>query len=721
MTGLPRARRLRYYAIRLGGLLCLAVGLCALTLSLVHWATGRTDLATSDWLRRSIANELDQVQAQILHEQASITPWDDAYAAVARPENTDWLDNNLLEWPHDYFDYQEVFLLAPGPRLIRGWSDAGAVLAPLSAARRALLAPFAARLRARPADDFAAGLTEIALLEGAPVVISLRPILPESRDVLPSDRDDAVLHVAIYNLARDFLPKIEASRPGVTTRILPAGAPHGPAALPLQNANGQALAYVTWNAPRPGDRVFHDILPILLGFMAAGLILVGVAGWLILRARQRERADMARIETMARHDSLTGLWNRSGFASSVDALLRAAPEQEVAMLYIDLDRFKLANDTYGHHVGDELLRQVSRRLTQTAPGARIARLGGDEFIIFLPDASDPQAVAQQGEQLLRALQPAFEVKGHSLRLGASLGYACDRAAIGREELVRRADAALYAAKAGGRNRAEPYDPRLDREISFRKRLEQDLRAALEAGGEGLELYFQPVYATRDRSLVSVEGLIRWTHERRGRLPPSLFVPLAEESDLIVELGRYVLREGCRAARRWPGVRIALNVSVRELNQPGYADGVRAVLAETGLEPHRLELEITETLLAESQDPSFQTLHELRALGVSLALDDFGVGFSNFVRLRAMKVDRIKIDRSFVSGLLLRPEDLAVVRSMIELARAFGLQSTAEGVETEDQARILTELGCTDMQGFLFCAPQPAGDPFPAQAPNRSRT
>jgi diguanylate cyclase (GGDEF)-like protein len=428
-----------------------------------------------------------------------------------------------------------------------------------------------------------------------------------------------------------------------------------------------------------------------------------------LAARQRD----GELAWRATHDSLTGLLNRSGLHEQLDAALAALAPAPVApglaLLLIDLDHFKDLNDTRGHDAGDALLCAVAARLRAEAPpGATVARLGGDEFVLLLPQAG-AEAALQQARRLTQRLREPFEVQGLSALVGASAGIALAPAhATTRQELARRADIALYTAKAQ-RGSVCLFDAAQDAEASERATRAAELRHAI-ARGE-LRLHYQPRVAAPDGALVSVEALVRWQHPRLGLLQPGHFIDVAERTGLIEELGQAVLEQACRqmAAWRHQGLevpRVSVNVSMQQLRSGRLPGCVRQALQRHGLPATALELEVTESLLADDAQGAAAQLRELHELGVAIALDDFGTGYSSLAQLRRLPLDVMKIDRSFVADLDHDGSALAIARTIVALAGALGLRVVAEGVETEAQARRLRELGCHELQGYLFARPLP---------------
>ncbi|MBB5686381.1 putative bifunctional diguanylate cyclase/phosphodiesterase [Sphingobium boeckii] len=413
-----------------------------------------------------------------------------------------------------------------------------------------------------------------------------------------------------------------------------------------------------------------------------------------------------RIAHLAFHDSLTDLPNRVLFREQLDADLRRATHRDapVAVLCLDLDGFKSVNDTLGHPVGDEMLKLVSKLISELCGEAHLARLGGDEFAIILNDqaATDrPRALAQSIVDRLR--EPLF-VAGHSVATGASIGIAiAPHDGDDADTLLKNADLALYRAKQDGRSTFCFFEPALDAAARARRQLELDMREALSEGQFRLD--FQPVLCLKNDRISGFEALLRWHHPTRGLVSPVEFIPVAEDTGLIIQIGEWVIHEACRQAKSWPAhMRVAVNVSPLQFRSPGLKGVIVQALAYSGIEPHRLEIEMTESIFLENTDDTLALLHSLRALGIRFALDDFGTGYSSLSYLRSFPFDKIKIDRSFVTGIASEQNAAAIVRAIVDLATALGMETTAEGVELESQMAELRAQGCGTIQGFLYSRP-----------------
>jgi diguanylate cyclase (GGDEF)-like protein len=424
---------------------------------------------------------------------------------------------------------------------------------------------------------------------------------------------------------------------------------------------------------------------------------------------QRESSE--KIAHMARYDTLTGLPNRMMVTEALGEAMRYADQWRTrcAFLMIDLDRFKAVNDTLGHLVGDQLLARVSERLKSIVTSNELCgRLGGDEFAVVIRDASDHTRVTRVAEAVIEFLSRPYEVDHHTLYIGASVGSAIGpRDGTTVETLMRNADLALYRSKEEGGGVHFGYEPALHAHAEERRKLEFSLRRALESNE--FVLHYQPVVDATDEHIVSFEALLRWNSEDHGMVSPAKFIPLAEDTRLIVPIGEWVMREACREAARWPSnVKVAVNVSGEQLLDPGFIPVVVGALSSSGLAPQRLELEVTETIFVRDATTARAALEQIMSLGCGVALDDFGTGYSSLAYIRNLRFSTIKVDRSFVQGAAVgNPESLAIIRAVVAMAESLEMSTTAEGVENEAELAVIRQLGCRKIQGYYFGRPMPA--------------
>jgi diguanylate cyclase (GGDEF)-like protein len=522
-------------------------------------------------------------------------------------------------------------------------------------------------------------------------------------------------------------------------RSLPSLDSHNPAALLLLYPHAAAMA------------AYRPIQWSILAFALLGLALVVLASWRTAAritqplarldeaaqrlaegqrsqvrvegtdelARLSERFnDMAgqieererRITQLAFHDVLTGLPNRVMFLEHAALLLARQHGAEntggvpLVLMCLDLDNFKQVNDTLGHPAGDELLRTIADRLRAFSRDHFIARLGGDEFVVLANLPNGAAGAQAEASRLFDAIGTPLSIDGQEIVPGTSIGIA-----IGGQDgndvdtLLRHADLALYRAKESGRGTYCFFEESLNERAQSRRKTEAYLRRAIERGE--FELYFQPLFNLQENRICAFEALIRWNHPTRGRVSPAEFIPIAEETGLIIEIGAWAMRDACRVAVTWPDdIRVAVNVSTIQFHRPGLREVVLQALAASGLAPHRLEIEITESIFLDSSEGTMQALHGLKSLGVRIALDDFGTGYSSLSYLQSFPFDKIKIDRSFIQALANREGAAAVIKAITDLAAALGMETTGEGVEETEQLEQLKTQGCTSVQGFLFSQP-----------------
>jgi diguanylate cyclase (GGDEF)-like protein len=559
---------------------------------------------------------------------------------------------------------------------------------------------------------------------------------------------DAIVEGAAALLCDDVaaLRLIDANDPSWTVTAAAHGT--GPTADGIQRApathglSGQAMAESRLKVMEPAESG-TSLLPDIAGAGARNAMAVPVhehgtvIGALVVASRDPERtyreAEREMLIAFAEHaslalaaaktvdtmrqafsDPLTGLANRALFLDRLEhALHRAARIGSPAtVLFLDLDRFKLVNDSLGHVTGDQLLASVARRLQGCLRQAETAaRLGGDEFAVLLEESDEPRDAARVARRILEALREPFLLQDTEVFISASIGIASAEAGSA-EELLRNADVAMYRAKAQGKSCYQVFEPGMHAEVVERLELEADLQRALERGD--FVVHYQPIVDLTTSRVVGVEALVRMNHPERGMVPPGVFIPLAEETGLILPIGRFVLREACRQVAAWqaqlrsgPPLTLSVNLSGRQLQQPGTAAEVAEAIESAGLQPGTLQLEITETVLMHDTEATVRRLEELRALDVRIAIDDFGTGYSSLRYLQHLPIDVLKVAKPFVDGLGSGAREGAVALAIVDLARALGLDTVAEGIEHEEQARRLQELGCRLGQGFHFARPMEA--------------
>ncbi len=704
---------------RLSATVILASGMLSIALAILGWwAAVKIDDRSIARETKAVRTGLSELLDRIPHEQDSSAIWTEAVVNV-RAGNDEWIAENLAEWLSEYFGHDRVYLIDPDGEPIRA-VERGVRVSLLAYERdRAAIDPMIATLRqqmavasAEDADATDAlvgiGMEDVRTLSPSSTgIVSVRPILP-SDDTLVQRVGEVFLHVSVVELDQDTAAAIGQKFDVEDLRFAQQSADldSDRIANPVLDSAGRIVGFFHWLPDEPAYQLIQETAPLLAG-TALFLVLAGTLLFLRLQSTtERLETTQAQATFLAYHDSLTRLPNRAMFEHKLSQALGDARRNntQVVLHCIDLDRFKSVNDTFGHAAGDALLLQVSHRLgSLVGESDLVARLGGDEFAIIQPNVSDMRDALGLAQRVVSALEQSFDLEGHEIEVSASVGLMSSDGHIEMEDLLRQADLALYEAKAGGRNRYMLYAGELGTLLRDRLDLESELRDALRSR-QGLELVYQPIYCTRENKILGAEALVRWEHPKRGRLSPDVFIRLAEERGLINQLGHWVMHEACRFAVNSQLPWVAVNVSPIQFRDERFTERVFGTLEATGLDPARLEIEVTEGLLLQNSPEVQQTLRALRGRGIRVALDDFGTGYSSISYLRTYGVDKLKIDQSFTAQLGQDGEIDSIVRSIIDLGRAMKMKLTAEGVETESQRSILIGMGCDQLQGYLLSRP-----------------
>lgn len=701
------------------GLVVLAAG----TFSFLVWSTWKIDAVSTARQTEMARHVIGRFRFQLAHDQESATVWDDAVVNVrgyASPESLEWINANLGEWMHTYFGHDAAYVVKPDGQPVYAFSNGAQEEATSYASIEKTTAPMLQQLVAalRQGETIgieegidSPGVTDFRFLNGRPAVVSLKPIVSDSGEIEQVAGEEFV-HVAVRYIDGPFLKELETKYDFSNMHFsLTEEATINKASLPLVTNSGDSIGYVVWQSYRPGLAFLQSITPALVIILLCLVVVVGIFIAMLYRRAMANREQEERIRYLATHDSMTGLLNRAAFEARLDTALSEVGDKprQIAILYLDLDRFKPINDTLGHPAGDFVICEIGSRIGKLVPpGASLCRVGGDEFNVLVT-YDQVEAIEALCAAIVDSVGQAIDIDGQSVFVGISIGVALSPLhGTDRAELTRKADVALYSAKASGRGCYSIFGPHMDALVRERAEVERDLRDAL-ADRKQFQVLYQPKYFAGTGKVGSVEALVRWQHPTRGLISPVYFVPIAEECGLIRELGRMVLELACSAAAAWPIDNIAVNVSAVQLRDSAFAIEVMAILAATGLSPHKLELEVTETAWMDSSDSCAANIRALRAAGIRIALDDFGTGFSTFGRLHETDVDHIKIDKMFVDGLGKDRGDEAIIQAIVELARAKGLKTTAEGVETKEQNDFLIRIGCDELQGFLFAKPMTQED------------
>jgi len=691
------------------------VTLVVLTLivgAVLQYSTTRTDQLALFRQDQRVQVAIDQGLQAVKIDQEASTYWDDAVVRTRqRPLDLEWIDNNLGVWFHTYYQIDETYLLDAQNAPIYAMQD-GVRTGPQSFARVAGPAlQLGAQLRkklavARLTPDGSraktVGASGITLVNGRPALISVKPIVSETGNIAQAPQSE-YLHVAVRYLDGSFLQqmaKLYVVEDPRFSRVDP-----GRASVAIRTKDGQILGYIAWNPFEPGRQVAQQMVPVLTAAVLAIGLLVGFLLWRNRRSRRELEESRAQAQHLAFHDGLTGLPNRALFEDRLTVAL-ASRQAHVAVLLLDLDRFKNVNDTLGHQAGDMVICEFGARLSALMrEGDTIARLGGDEFAILIENASLPD-VEKLAARIIDDIKLPFGISGAQVYIGTSIGIAV-ATGPGLEplEVVREADIALYGAKDDGRSAYRLFTSEMDDSVRRRRTIEDELRDAVGMGRD-LVLHYQPQVGSHG-CIVGLEALLRWDHPKRGLIPPSEFVPVAEETGLIIPLGQWVLRQACLASRRWANLFVAVNLSPVQFHAPGFYDQLMQIVRETQADPRAIQLEVTERVLLADDDHVRSILDRLRGAGFKIVLDDFGTGYSSLSYLRKFKVDKIKIDGSFVQHLDDTGDSAAIVSAVLALGWALGLTVAAEGVETAEQYTFLEAAGCREMQGHYFSRALPA--------------
>ncbi len=547
---------------------------------------------------------------------------------------------------------------------------------------------------------------EVSIMKTADglAIVAVSPIVPTTEGLLaPTERPRYL--VMLRMLTNSFV-QILADQYVVQDLTLNE-VKQGESGMAVRDLLGDTVAYAFWVDRRPGDIAKGEVTQratFALGLLGVVMATLGVACWVLFRKLSR-REMQARYAAL--HDALTGLPNRSALSGELGRLM-SRPELPVLLAFIDLDGFKEVNDTYDHATGDRLILAVARGLLVLAGDSMVCRLGGDEFVVLFTGDNIAARGQEFATDLIEFVKAPFDFEGRLAAVGASIGIATRQdESVDEAELMRRADVAMYKAKHDGKNRSRIYTPEFDYERDENLIIERELRSILAE--DRLLIVYQPVFDGRTRQMIGVEALARWPEDSAISVSPDRFVQIAERRGLIDDLGHSILHKACRDVRRWPGLKISVNVSPVQLRNPDFVEQTLALVASSGVAAERFELEVTETLLVDDAPRAKRIFEELKRAGVSIALDDFGAGYSSIGYLREFGFDRVKIDRSLVKDVCGGAENARIVRGTLLIASALGLAITAEGIESEDLLNEMLRFGCTDMQGFFLSKPLDASE------------
>ncbi len=669
-----------------------SLGVLGLTFDLLDRVSSNANLSEYKRNRDLIVQALKMAEADLGRLAQNNAQWDDAYANTVTSKNADWFNSTWAQFPAGGTPYDLVAVIGSSsskPEHIASRT------VPMQSNVAALLGPVFHALAERGADAPVA--TSFAYTAQGPVIASMARIASPSGNV-KSEKQllmirtiDAAMLAGIEKayLLKNIWLEPEAGQPQTDLR--------------LHDAAGTPALVLRWDNSRIGDSMVgwaKQKASAVLSFLILVMTGITVVCWRLI---QNLVANEAKARHDALHDPLTGMPNRAALLESLQELRRAG-ELNYAIAFADLDGFKEVNDSFGHDIGDRLIRAVGAGISLLATSAAMCcRMGGDEFVILFVGERADTSVREFADRLIRFLVKPFDMEGRIMTVGASVGIAGTSGAdLEETEILRRADVAMYKAKADGRNRSCVYDEAFDTERNENQAIAAELRKII--ANRTLDIVFQPVMDARTLRMAGVEALARWPASSARKITPDRFIGVAETAGLIDELGELILDKACAAARDWPDLKLAVNVSAVQLNNPRFVDRALTVIEAHRIDPRRVELELTETSLVRDAERAKVVFKQLRLAGIRIALDDFGTGFSSIGYLRTFQFDRIKIDKSIVSKVLSNPAELAIVQGTLLVARGLSAEVTAEGVEREAEVAVLRLAGCTGLQGFFFHKP-----------------
>ncbi|ORM68098.1 bifunctional diguanylate cyclase/phosphodiesterase [Pantoea wallisii] len=671
----------------------------------LFWGSSVTNNEARDQQQRMIQASFEQSLSEHLRQLRSLTRWSPLadQLALSQPDPA-WLNQNIGSWLYDMFDHQLILLLDRNNQPVEVWRNGVPVpdkrIGPYL--QDLLLSPLVMR------SDVVAGPSDRADF----VRIGQRAAALAVGDISSTREAGRYRLVSIKFLDDGYLRNL-SDRSQLRQLHFSDGAPQdGTKALyQLNSQQGEPVGYLSWMPDKPGAQMLRTLGPttlisvLLITLLCLFMVRrIWTSSLSLSQSLLKLGASEAQAQHLAFHDVLTGLPNRALVEDRLTQALAASArhDQRVALLLLDLDRFKNINDTYGHHAGDELIMEVARRLGEMVRASdTVGRIGGDEFIIVMPDVENMGQVQALAKRIISRLSEPYQLVGSELWVGVSIGLAlAPKDGIDRQELMRKADIALYDAKNNGRGQYRQFERVMDESLRTRQQIAADLRQALH-NFDGLAVWYQPLMEISGQRVVGLEALLRWHHPVRGDVSPADFIAIAEETGMIIPLGEWVLREACRTSLKLPQVIVAVNVSPVQFRASGFVGRIIEIVQEEGADPQRMELEITEGVLIEDEHEARNSIIALRDAGFRIALDDFGTGYSSLNYLSTFPVDKIKIDRSFTQSLGVAQNSTAIVESVVRLGHAMGLTVTAEGVETEGQKNALADAGCNQLQGYLF--------------------
>ncbi|HVY20514.1 MAG TPA: bifunctional diguanylate cyclase/phosphodiesterase [Bauldia sp.] len=642
--------------------------------------------------------------------------WEEAYDAYNRHDK-EWIDANVGTGITDTNIADMLVILSPDGKTDANneWLIDSAPDTIDKILGRGKLAAIKKLADTLPVENFAAKSVIYIDTPSVPMMISIQHLSPVSR---AGEVKAADLPIIVFGQYLEEQRLVDLGKAFLINDLHFVRADAAPEGQPsVINLVGKTIGYFSWTPPTPGNALLRSVLgPISIALLLFCLVAATTA----FRARRMAIAltdSEKEAVTAARTDSMTGLMNRTGFSELLESpeYQTACGASELAVIYLDVNGFKTVNDSIGHHGGDDLVRLLAARIGSVIPeNAKLARIGGDEFAVALMLGDGAEDVALTSRRIAHAIERPFTISGFEFHVTASVGYAiANETGMKPSEVVRRADLAMYQAKNGAEREPVMYHATMETGALEKKQIETGLRRAIENGD--LKVFYQPLVCARTSEILGLEALMRWTSAEFGAVSPAVFIPVAEETGLIHDIGRLVVSRACVDLHRWPGLKMAINVSPVQLRDPGFADEVRQIVVSHGHDPSRFDLELTEGILVNNPTIAERKLRKLKEFGFAISLDDFGTGFSSIGYLRQFPFDTLKVDRSFVREIGMNAEANALLQSLVALGDALGLSMVCEGIETEEQMRLLRLTQCEQMQGFLFSRPVPADEIDPLLA------
>jgi diguanylate cyclase (GGDEF)-like protein len=673
----------------------------------ILWMAARHNEAAAQSTETMVVGGVEAMGKRLQQLANDYAWWEEAYDAWKR-HDADWINANVGTGITDTSIADLLVIISPEGKIDYDWMIEGAPDKTADIITPAMIATLRGIADKMPVDNSAArtGYTDAP---SAPMMLGIQHITPFSRAKEVKSADLPILVFGQYlagqrltDLGKSFL---------IDDLTFTRGDAGPDPQVAVRDLAGKALGHFQWTPPKPGDALLGQVL-LPIGCALALFCIVALAT--ALRARKLAihvtRSEQEAV-IAARTDSMTGLKNRMGFNELVTSpeIAAASAAGDLAVIYLDVNGFKAVNDSIGHHGGDMLVKTLAERLSSVlVPGAELARIGGDEFAVLMSGKAAGVAAAAAASAIVHSFDRPFVVAGFEFHVSAAVGYAvADHGTVDPAELVRQADVAMYHAKGAAERDAVVYHPTMETGALEKKQVETGLRRAIEQGE--LQVYYQPVVRATDLGMVCVEALVRWNSSDFGAVSPALFIPVAEETGLIHDIGRFVIDRACRDLQRWPGLKVAINISPVQLREPNFANDLLAIVERHGLCPHQFELELTEGILVSNPTIAKRKLATLKDLGFVLALDDFGTGFSSIGYLRQFPFDILKVDRSFVRDIGINQTANALIQSLVSLGDAMNLDVIAEGIENEDQLRLLRLVQCEYVQGFHISRPVPAAE------------